>query len=194
MLPLHQYLDLQRKKLKKKDNTDGIDTAATLMLGEVDPIHYIDPFLNTLFKEPVKLLTSNQIVEKSVALQYFRQSGRDPFNNKILTMKQIIPQTDLQKEIEQYKINKSLKYEKVINLTTQDVKPLIEENGNFDPELLKAIVDVERLEHVIQQSEFEASKDSNVYTKKLNIVSSLNDGDDVTESMNAVETGNTNQY
>ena len=160
LLPLHQYLELQKKKAKtNSSNSSGY------MLGENDPVEYMDPFLNILLKEPVKLLTSHRIVEKSVAMQCLRKTGRDPFNNKLLTYNQIVPQTDLQQEIHVYKCNKSLKLKNEVSLTAKDMKPLIDENDKLDPELLKAIVDSERMEYIIHMSEFEANKDNSLLAR-----------------------------
>mgnify|MGYP002014807719 CR=1 FL=1 len=86
------------------------------------PIHKQLPFLKTLMREPVRLATSDRVLERSVAVQCILRGGKDPFNNHKLTMQHLIPMPELAASIEAWKKKKS---ETDISLGTSEVQSLI---------------------------------------------------------------------
>lgn len=135
-LPLHQFLKVKREarakeKLLQKETSD-------LLLGEVDPVEYLDPFLGYLMREPVLLQSSGKICERAIAIQCILRGSKDPFNGERLTREMIIPQPELSSQILAWRLKK----ESVdISVGVSEVKTLIDE-GTIDPELLDALMEV----------------------------------------------------
>jgi len=94
VVPLHQFLKVRRQKAAETNS---------FCVGEADPEEYLDPFLKTLMRDPVKLGTSDRILERSVAVQCILRGGKDPFNNQKLTMQNLIPMPELAASIEAWR-------------------------------------------------------------------------------------------
>lgn len=148
-LPLHQFLRVRRMHVHDKD------AKAKVFVGKVDPPEFVDPFLGTLMKDPVKLLSSGHIVERNVAIHCAVRKGRDPFNNARLTPNMIEPQPELKERICAWRRSKDESKQDDISLSMDDVKPLVNQAA-VDPELLQALVDSERLEQAAERAELDA--------------------------------------
>jgi ubiquitin conjugation factor E4 B len=59
------------------------------------PAEFIDPLLDTLMRDPVRLPTSNTIVDRSTIAQHLLNMDTDPFNRMPLTMSMVEPQPEL---------------------------------------------------------------------------------------------------
>lgn len=57
-LPLHQFLKVRREARAKEKETSKNENDCSLFVGEADPIEFLDPFLKTIMREPVLLLSS----------------------------------------------------------------------------------------------------------------------------------------
>lgn len=89
-LPLHQFLKL--KRMQKSEKQMCGDDKGSCLVGCNDPEEYVDPFLGTLMKDPVLLKTSGRVIDRQVAIGCIARRGRDPFNDKKLTMAMLEPQ------------------------------------------------------------------------------------------------------
>jgi hypothetical protein len=131
-LPLHQFLKVRREARAKEKEASTNENISSLLVGEADPIEFLDPFLKTIMREPVLLLSSGKICERGIAIQCILRGGKDPFNGEKLTRDMIVPQNELCASINAWRI----KRESVdVSVAVGDVRSLIDE-GAIDPELL----------------------------------------------------------
>jgi len=70
------------------------------------PSEYLDPIMSYLMKDPVKLPTSGNIVDRSTIARILLTDGKDPFNRAPLTMEMVVPETKLKEQIEEFKESK----------------------------------------------------------------------------------------
>ncbi|XP_018020985.1 ubiquitin conjugation factor E4 A [Hyalella azteca] len=66
------------------------------------PAHFLDPILSVLMRDPVKLPSSEVVVERSTIARHLLSDQSDPFNRQPLTMDQVIPDVVLAKEIHEW--------------------------------------------------------------------------------------------
>lgn len=85
--------DINEKKLKKK--------ALEEKIGEI-PEEFIDPLIGTIMRDPVKLPTSNIIVDRITIEKHLSTDKTDPFNRQPLESKDLIPQQELKKKIDMF--------------------------------------------------------------------------------------------
>ncbi|XP_063931490.1 ubiquitin conjugation factor E4 B-like isoform X2 [Zophobas morio] len=71
-------------------------------LGEV-PEEFVDPLLYTVMSDPVRLPTSNLIVDRSTIVTHLLSDGCDPFNRKPLTIDQLESVDELKKKIKEWR-------------------------------------------------------------------------------------------
>jgi U-box domain len=133
-LPLHQFLKVRRDKNKLSENTSD------LLVGEEDPAEFLDPFLGSLMREPVLLLSSGKICERGIAVQCILRGGRDPFNGEKLGTEMMVYQADLSNRISAWRRKKDISD---VSVGVSEVKLLIDE-GAIDPELLEALMEVSK--------------------------------------------------
>jgi ubiquitin conjugation factor E4 B len=71
--------------------------------GDIEvPDEYLDPLMFTVMKDPVRLTTSNMVVDRSTIFAHLLNDQTDPFNRMPLTMDQVIPETDLHRRIQEF--------------------------------------------------------------------------------------------
>eukprot|EP00607_Mallomonas_marina_P010567 CAMPEP_0182422368 /NCGR_PEP_ID=MMETSP1167-20130531/8037_1 /TAXON_ID=2988 /ORGANISM="Mallomonas Sp, Strain CCMP3275" /LENGTH=647 /DNA_ID=CAMNT_0024600377 /DNA_START=372 /DNA_END=2315 /DNA_ORIENTATION=+ len=149
-LPLHQYLKVQRQKLqadKEMGDKSGI------IVGEKDPEKFLDPFMRTLMREPVRLKPSGGIVDRAVALQCVLRDRRDPFTGDRLSDDMLEPLPELTREIMDWRRVKLRN--KDVSLSVDDVKSLLDDAA-VDPAVLQALVEADRLGHVAKRAQLDA--------------------------------------
>lgn len=66
------------------------------------PIDFMDPLLDTLMKDPVRLPTSGNIVDRATIAQHLLNDEKDPFNRKPLTIEQVEPVPELKARINEW--------------------------------------------------------------------------------------------
>jgi ubiquitin conjugation factor E4 B len=71
-------------------------------LGEI-PDEFMDPLLDTLMEDPVTLPTSKQTLDRSTIRTHLLSDPHDPFNRAPLKIEDVIPNTELKAQIEQFK-------------------------------------------------------------------------------------------
>jgi ubiquitin conjugation factor E4 B len=71
-------------------------------LGEI-PDEYLDPLLADLMMDPVILPTSKITVDRATIRSHLLSEPRDPFNRSPLKIEEVVPNTELKKEIEEWK-------------------------------------------------------------------------------------------
>lgn len=66
------------------------------------PDEYIDPIMGTLMRNPVRLPTSEQVVDRATIARQLVAQQIDPFNRQPLTLDQVVPVPELKGEIERW--------------------------------------------------------------------------------------------
>lgn len=66
------------------------------------PDHFMDPIMSTLMLDPVILPSSRQTVDRSTIARHLLSDQTDPFNRAPLSMDQVIPNTKLAEEIQDW--------------------------------------------------------------------------------------------
>ncbi|XP_052772600.1 ubiquitin conjugation factor E4 A-like isoform X2 [Mya arenaria] len=64
------------------------------------PEEFLDPIMGTLMREPVKLPTSGNIVDRSIISRHILSDQNDPFNRAPLSLDMVVPMVDLKARIE----------------------------------------------------------------------------------------------
>jgi ubiquitin conjugation factor E4 B len=64
------------------------------------PEEFLDPILNTLLRDPVRLPTSGSIVDRSTIAQHLLNDETDPFNRQPLKLSMVEPLPELKERIE----------------------------------------------------------------------------------------------
>lgn len=131
-LPLHQFLKVRRQARADTQQENA------LLVGEEDPLEFLDPFLGTLMREPVLLLSSSKICDRAIAIQCILRGGKDPFNGEKLTRDMIVPQVDLLEQINAWRVKKD---SIDVGVSVGEAKSLIDE-GVIDAELLEVLMEV----------------------------------------------------
>lgn len=84
---------VQQKALEQQENEEVIAEA---------PDHFMDPIMSTLMLDPVILPSSKATVDRSTIARHLLSDQTDPFNRAPLSMDQVIPNTELAKEIQNW--------------------------------------------------------------------------------------------
>ncbi|KAL1516645.1 hypothetical protein ABEB36_000530 [Hypothenemus hampei] len=82
-----------RKAQEYKVNEDALAEA---------PDSYLDPIMSTLMTDPVILPSSKQTVDRTTIARHLLSDQTDPFNRSPLSMDQVIPNTTLKAEIDDW--------------------------------------------------------------------------------------------
>jgi ubiquitin conjugation factor E4 B len=67
------------------------------------PDEFMDPILFTLMENPVRLPTSNVVMDLSSIKTHLLSDQTDPFNRKPLTMDMLVPEDDLKARIQEWR-------------------------------------------------------------------------------------------
>eukprot|EP01042_Synura_sphagnicola_P003349 gene3349-4148_t len=126
---------------------------ATQLIGQPDPEEFLDPFLNTLMRDPVRLRTSGSIVDRAIANHFVLRDRKDPFNHMRLTSDMLEPLPDLANRIREWRIKKAKGPD--ISLSVNDVSRAVEVDS-VNPDLLEALAEMERLTLAADRVESEA--------------------------------------
>uniref|UniRef100_A0A6B2KXE7 RING-type E3 ubiquitin transferase n=1 Tax=Arcella intermedia TaxID=1963864 RepID=A0A6B2KXE7_9EUKA len=94
-------LDLYKEFVLKVESKSKEEEAKQEILGEV-PEEFLDPLLQTLMRDPVRLPTSNIVVDRNTIIRHLLSTPSDPFNRHPLTAEQLIPDNELKKKIEDW--------------------------------------------------------------------------------------------
>ncbi|KAH9881713.1 hypothetical protein IAQ61_000440 [Plenodomus lingam] len=97
---LAQWQDMGQRIAAAKQQADMVEAD----LGEY-PDEYTDPILATLMEDPVILPISKQVVDRSTIQSHLLSDPHDPFNRTPLKIEDVIPNTELQAEIQNWKAN-----------------------------------------------------------------------------------------
>merc|ERR1711870_127196 len=66
------------------------------------PDNYLDPIMSEIMVDPVLLPTSNTIMDRKVIERHIMSNDDDPFNRAHLPVNDLVPQTELRAEIEDF--------------------------------------------------------------------------------------------
>jgi len=152
VVPLHQFLKVRRKQ------QTTLSASKDYAVGLEDPEEFLDPFLKTLMRDPVRLTTSGGILDRSVAVQCILRGGRDPFNGSRISTECLVPQPELAERIRDWKAKKDAVD---ISLGAGEVKSLIDDIS-VDPDLLNALMDAERIRYIAERAMVECTDPSKV--------------------------------
>ena len=147
-LPLHQFLKVRRKNIKETEENNN----NKCIVGEQDPEEFVDPLLGTLMNDPVLLKTSMKILDRSCAVKSILRGGRDPFNNRKLSLADLIPQPELAEKI---RVWKEKKKNIDISISMNDVQQLGDSMAS-DPELLAILMEADRLSSLSKRAQLDA--------------------------------------
>ncbi|KUL83869.1 hypothetical protein ZTR_06560 [Talaromyces verruculosus] len=87
---------------KRIKNAKEADEQAEEDLGEV-PDDFLDPLMYTLMEDPVILPSSKVTIDRATIRSHLLSDPNDPFNRAPLKIEEVIPNTDLKKQIEDFK-------------------------------------------------------------------------------------------
>lgn len=142
-LPLHQFLKVR--------STQATKNKEQVFVGEKVPESYQDALLGTLMRDPVRLIDSNQILDRSVAISCVLRGGKDPFTGSKLTTESLIPMPELAEEIASFR----RRQENIdVSLSQNDVLELVD---HVDPRLIEALVEAEQIRHASNRVTYEAN-------------------------------------
>jgi ubiquitin conjugation factor E4 B len=91
------YNKLQKAEKLVEQNTVNYDDA---------PDEFLDPLTYNLMENPVILPSSHMNIDRRTIEDYLLSNPSDPFNRNPLTKDELIPNDELKKKIDEYKINK----------------------------------------------------------------------------------------
>ena len=66
------------------------------------PDEFLDPVMGTLMTDPVLLPASGTIMDRGNIMRHLLNSQTDPFNRQPLTEDQLVDQSDLKRQIEEW--------------------------------------------------------------------------------------------
>ena len=72
------------------------------ILGDDVPDEYLDPLMGEIMRDPVKLPTSGNVMDRKHIARHLLSDESDPFNRKLLTPKMLEPMPKLKDEINKY--------------------------------------------------------------------------------------------
>lgn len=72
------------------------------LLGDI-PDEYCDPIMGTLMRDPVRLPSSGQVMDRPMIVRQILNAGIDPFNRSPLTEDMLVPVPELRDEIEAWR-------------------------------------------------------------------------------------------
>jgi len=87
--------------LRKVDLKAKEEAAKQEILGEI-PDEFLDPILQTLMVDPVKLPTSNMTMDRATITRHLLSTASDPFNREALTVEDLVPDVELKGKIDQW--------------------------------------------------------------------------------------------
>lgn len=64
------------------------------------PDDFCDPIMGELMEDPVRLPTSNKIVDRKTIYRHLLSDAKDPFNRQPLEMSMVVPETELKAKIQ----------------------------------------------------------------------------------------------
>lgn len=77
-------------------------------LVDTAPAEFIDPLMNTIMRDPVRLPTSQNIVDRATIYQHLLNDEKDPFNRKPLTVSMLEPCIDLKERIDSWLVEQGI--------------------------------------------------------------------------------------
>jgi ubiquitin conjugation factor E4 B len=98
----HKYTAFLKRAKEESESLARLD----LNLQDA-PDHFLDPIMQTLMTDPVKLPTSNVTVDRVTITRHLLSTPHDPFNRAPLTVDQLVPDDALKTEIDKWLSSKS---------------------------------------------------------------------------------------
>lgn len=85
---------VEHAKMAKASNKNLDD------LADIAPYEFLDPLMSTIMRDPVRLPTSDHIVDRATIYQHLLNDEKDPFNRMPLTVKMLEPAVELKQRID----------------------------------------------------------------------------------------------
>ncbi|KAK9322484.1 ubiquitin elongating factor core-domain-containing protein [Lipomyces orientalis] len=98
-------IDALTKFADTVEQTKMADERGEEELGEI-PDEFLDPLMYTLMEDPVILPSSNVSIDRATIKSHLLSDSTDPFNRVPLKLEDVIPNTDLKKQIEEFRRSK----------------------------------------------------------------------------------------
>ncbi|KAJ2544407.1 Ubiquitin conjugation factor E4 [Coemansia sp. RSA 1822] len=99
------------REFAHKCQSAKVDSRAMLFLESEAPDNYLDPLLASLMTNPVRLPTSDNIMELSAIKGQLLSDPRDPFNRAPLSVDMLEPLPELKREIAEWRERKLAEYQ-----------------------------------------------------------------------------------
>ena len=87
---------------RETQEAKGAEEEDDELLGEI-PDEYCDPIMGTLMRDPVRLPSSGQVMDRPMIVRQILNAGIDPFNRSPLTEDMLVPVSELKDEIEAWR-------------------------------------------------------------------------------------------
>ena len=148
-----KFDDLVYKKLKKAEeivqqNTINYDDA---------PEEFLDPLTYNLMENPVILPSSHINIDRRTIEDYLLSNPSDPFNRNPLTKDELIPNEELKKKIDEYKINKFKEKQKIYKKDNDENNN--KNNENKDKNVKNNNDEITKIEKKIEENKDEKKKE-----------------------------------
>ena len=148
-----KFDNLVYKKLKKAEeivqqNTINYDDA---------PEEFLDPLTYNLMENPVILPSSHINIDRRTIEDYLLSNPSDPFNRNPLTKDELIPNEELKKKIDEYKINKFKKKQKIYKKDNDENNN--KNNENKDKNVKNNNDEITKIEKKIEENKDEKKKE-----------------------------------
>ena len=131
------YNKLQKAEKLVEQNTVNYDDA---------PDEFLDPLTYNLMENPVILPSSHMNIDRRTIEDYLLSNPSDPFNRNPLTKDELIPNDELKKRIDEYKIKKIKEKQKLNNNDTTDKTKEEKEKENDNKEKKEENKDENKIE------------------------------------------------
>ena len=149
-----KFDDLVYNKLKKAEDF--------VKKNEIDyedaPEEFIDPLIFTLMEDPVILPSSKNNIDRKTIEEYLLTNPTDPFTRQPLTKEELIPNEELKKRIDEYKLNK---IKSLQNKNNEGKENSIDNKENKDNEKTKEQDENDEKEEKIENNEINEKKENN---------------------------------
>ena len=77
-------------------------------LADIAPNEFLDPLMSTIMKDPVRLPTSDHVLDRSTIYTHLLNDETDPFNRMPLTVKMLVPDSELKNRIHKWLAEKNV--------------------------------------------------------------------------------------
>eukprot|EP00434_Breviolum_minutum_P034271 symbB.v1.2.030326.t1/scaffold3400.1/size59204/2 len=86
----------------EKELNDLAESQEAALANVTVPDDFLDPIMSEIMVDPVLLPTSNTVMDRKVIERHIMSNDDDPFNRQSLSVKDLVPQTELKEKITEF--------------------------------------------------------------------------------------------